>query len=144
MKKVLYAFSISLAIALCAFTFVGCGGYTLNTSNIIGVWEVDTNGGNTYITRIEFKKGTFKDSQGNIIDSQGEISYYKDGGTKSYSGTWSKQSNGQYNVDFAEDRGTGEVGTKMSIATLAEGKLLIQHATSSEQPITIYYHKVSD
>ena len=137
MKKVLCAFSISLTIALCACALVGCGGYTLNTSNIIGVWEVDKDGGNTYITRIEFKKGTFD-------DSQGEISYYKDGGTKSYSGTWSKQSNGQFNVDFAEDRGTGETGTKASIATLAEGKLLIQHATSSAQPITIYYHKVSD
>lgn len=141
MKKVLYAFSISLAIALCAFTFAGCG---LNTSNIIGVWEVDTNGGNTYITRIEFKKGTFKDTQGNIIDSQGEIIYYKDGGETKYLGSWSKRSDGQFNVDFAEDRGTGEVGTKMAIATLAEGKLLIQHATSSEKPITIYYHKVSD
>ena len=136
MKKVLYAFSISLTIALCACALVGCGGYTLNTSNILGVWEVDKDGGNTYITRIEFKKGE--------IEDQGEFSYYKDGGTTKYSGSWSKRSDGQYNVVFSDDPVTGETGTKASIATLAEGKLLIQHATSSAQPITIYYHKVSD
>lgn len=136
MKKVLYAFSISLAIALCACALVGCGGYTLNTSNIIGVWEVDTDGGNTYITRIEFKKGE--------IDDQGEFSYYKDGGTTKYSGSWSKRSDGQYNVVFSEDPVTGETGTKASIATLAEGKLLIQHPSSTPTPITINYHKVSD
>lgn len=140
MKKFLYTLSISLCIALSVFALVGCGGYSIDTSNLIGVWEVDSDGGATYITRIEFKQ-----SNDTGFENQGEFSYYKDGGTTSYSGSWSKMnSSNSYSLIFSEPI-SGETGLKASTATLAEGKLIIQHPTSgSSSQISIYYHKVRD
>lgn len=137
MKKAFYTLALSLLLVTCVFA-MGCdcaGGRRMDTSNIIGVWEVDNDGGASYITRIEFKKS----SDPNFED-QGEYSYYIDGGTTAYLGTYSKRADGSYNLIPASFSESPSGEQHPYIATLAGGKLILQPSSET----SIYYHKVSD
>ncbi len=123
MKKKIYLLALSFVMLLCPLVMVGCDtGYTVDVTNIIGVWEVDDNGGASYITRIEFK-------------SDGGFSYYESNSVPK-TGAWSKRQNNTYNMTRDDAPGL----THAYLATLENGKLKLQ----PDEHTTIYFHKIKD
>lgn len=116
MKKVFYSIAITMCLALTVTCFAGClGGYSIDTNNLIGVWEVYGEENFTDITRIEFKAST-------EIEGQGAYTYYKANGSTAYHGHWTKRLT-EKEFDLLPDDG---IYQQAQIATLADGKLWIQ------------------
>lgn len=129
MKKKICLLALSLVMLLCPLVMVGCEtGYTVDVTNIVGVWEVDDNGGASYITRIEFRTGQNA--------SQGDFTYYEFNGSVPKYGSWSIRADRKYNI-IPSSSGPS---SNPYVGTLENGKLKLQ----PDEHTTIYFHKTRD
>ena len=128
MKKVFYSIALTMCLMLSCVYFTGCvGGYTVDPNNLVGVWEVSSQGGYSYITRIEFKAST-------EADGQGSYTYYVENGSTPYYGHWAQRVSDK-EFDLLPEGGMYQ---NTQIATLADGVLYIQFNADT----MIIYNKI--
>ncbi len=135
MKKIICSLAIVMCLTLSIFGFAACAdNYTVDTSNIVGIWEPAEGGGVTNITRIEFKKPAAG------YENQGEMTFYENHSTvpNAATGTWAKIGD-NYNIYFG---GAAGYPSTLCAANLSGGKLHIQFIEGSDT--TIAFRKVRD
>jgi hypothetical protein len=133
MKKTFQKISLAIVCLLVLSIITGCaGGYTIDSSKLVGVWTIEGNGGVCDITRIEFK------APYETGGSQGSYSYYKSGGKKPYYGTWSEKAGEQNAYTLVPDETADRLVTYRAV--LAGGELLLEYSDTA----TIYYRKIKD